>query len=33
VDAQSLTGANKLYESVGMRVARSWDVYERPSAR
>jgi mycothiol synthase len=33
VDAQSLTGANRLYESVGMRVARSWDVYERPSAR
>jgi mycothiol synthase len=31
VDAQSLTGANKLYESAGMSVERRWDVYQRPS--
>jgi ribosomal protein S18 acetylase RimI-like enzyme len=29
VDAASLTGANKLYESAGMRVVRRSDVYER----
>lgn len=29
VDAESLTGANKLYESAGMRVIRRNDVYER----
>jgi mycothiol synthase len=28
VDAESLTGANKLYESAGMRVIRRSDVYE-----
>lgn len=28
VDATSLTGANRLYESVGMRVVRQSDVYE-----
>lgn len=30
VDAESLTGANRLYESAGMRVVRRSDVYERP---
>jgi mycothiol synthase len=30
VDAESLTGANRLYESVGMRVIRRFDVYEKP---
>jgi ribosomal protein S18 acetylase RimI-like enzyme len=30
VDADSLTGANRLYESVGMRVVRRSDVYEKP---
>lgn len=29
VDADSLTGANRLYESVGMRVVRRSDVYEK----
>jgi mycothiol synthase len=29
VDATSLTGANRLYESVGMRVIRQADVYEQ----
>ena len=29
VDADSLTGANRLYESAGMRVVRRSDVYER----
>jgi mycothiol synthase len=29
VDAASLTGANRLYESVGMRVIRRADVYEQ----
>lgn len=29
VDADSLTGANRLYESAGMRVIRRSDVYER----
>jgi len=29
VDAQSLTGANRLYESVGMRVAHRLDIYEK----
>jgi mycothiol synthase len=29
VDAESLTGANRLYESAGMRVTRRTDVYER----
>ena len=28
VDAESLTGAHRLYESAGMRVAAVWDVYE-----
>lgn len=30
VDASSLTGANRLYESVGMRVAGQTDFYEKP---
>lgn len=30
VDAASLTGANRLYESVGMRVAFQMDVFEQP---
>ena len=29
VDAESLTGANKLYESVGMRVSDCFGVYEK----
>lgn len=29
VDAESLTGANKLYESAGMRVVRRNDIYEQ----
>jgi mycothiol synthase len=29
VDAESLTGANLLYESVGMQVARQNDIYEK----
>jgi ribosomal protein S18 acetylase RimI-like enzyme len=29
VDAESLTGANKLYENAGMRVVRQSDVYEK----
>jgi mycothiol synthase len=29
VDADSLTGANRLYESVGMRVVRRSDLYEK----
>jgi mycothiol synthase len=29
VDAESLTGANRLYESAGMRVVRQSDVYEK----
>jgi mycothiol synthase len=35
VDAESLTGANRLYESVGMRVQRQMEFYEKqlPSAR
>ncbi len=32
VDAESLTGAHKLYESVGMRVERRFDVYEKAVA-
>lgn len=30
VDADNSTGAVRLYERVGMRIARGWDVYERP---
>lgn len=29
VDAASLTGANRLYEQVGMRVAARFDIYEK----
>ena len=29
VDAQSLTGATRLYEKAGMRVDRQYDVYEK----
>lgn len=29
VDAESLTGANRLYEEVGMRVVARFDVYEK----
>ena len=29
VDATSLTGANRLYEGVGMRVAARFDIYEK----
>jgi mycothiol synthase len=32
VDAESLTGAHKLYESVGMRVERRFDIYEKADA-
>lgn len=30
VDTENVTGAVRLYESVGMRVARRLDIYERP---
>lgn len=30
VDAESLTGANRLYESAGMNVARQLDFFEKP---
>jgi ribosomal protein S18 acetylase RimI-like enzyme len=30
VDAESLTGAHRLYESAGMRVARQLDFFEKP---
>ena len=30
VDADSLTGANRLYESAGMRVVRRYDLFEKP---
>ena len=29
VDAASLTGATRLYESVGMRVTSQFDIYEK----
>lgn len=29
VDAENTTGATRLYESVGMRVRRAWDVFEK----
>lgn len=32
VDAESLTGANRLYEQAGMEVTRRWDVYQRDVA-
>ena len=32
VDAESLTGAHKLYESVGMHVERRFDIYEKPTS-
>ena len=32
VDAESLTGAHKLYESAGMRVAARYDIYEKELA-
>jgi mycothiol synthase len=32
VDATSLTGANRLYEQVGMRVAARFDIYEKQVA-
>ena len=31
VDASSLTGAHRLYESAGMRVLATFDIYERPA--
>ena len=30
VDAESQTGATRLYESVGMRTRRAWRVFEKP---
>jgi GNAT superfamily N-acetyltransferase len=30
VDSENSTGAVLLYESVGMRTVRAWDVYEKP---
>jgi mycothiol synthase len=30
VDAESLTGANRLYESMGMRVTRRLEIFEKP---
>jgi mycothiol synthase len=32
VDSENATGATALYERVGMRVLRRWDLWERPSA-
>ena len=32
VDAESLTGAHRLYESVGMHVERRFDIYEKPAS-
>jgi hypothetical protein len=32
VDAQSPTGATKLYEDVGMATETEWVVYEKPLA-
>jgi ribosomal protein S18 acetylase RimI-like enzyme len=32
VDAENPTGATRLYERVGMRTVRGWDVYEKPLA-
>jgi GNAT superfamily N-acetyltransferase len=32
VDAESLTGANRLYEQVGMRVSARFDIYEKTVA-
>ena len=32
VDAESLTGANRLYESAGMHVMRRLDIFEKPLA-
>lgn len=32
VDAESLTGANKLYERVGMQVSACFDIYEKAAA-
>jgi ribosomal protein S18 acetylase RimI-like enzyme len=29
VDSQSLTGATRLYERVGMRAVRQWDSFEK----
>lgn len=33
VDAESLTGAHRLYENAGMRVYRRSDIYEKPLSR
>jgi hypothetical protein len=30
VDSENSTGAVRLYEGVGMRTLRAWDVYEKP---
>jgi ribosomal protein S18 acetylase RimI-like enzyme len=30
VDSENSTGAVRLYERVGMRTVRAWDVYEKP---
>jgi mycothiol synthase len=30
VDSESPTGATRLYESVGMRVRRAWEIFETP---
>jgi mycothiol synthase len=32
VDAENPTGATRLYERVGMRTVRGWDLYEKPLA-
>jgi len=32
VDSENATGATALYERVGMRVAKRWDMWERSSA-
>jgi hypothetical protein len=32
IDAENSTGAVRLYEWVGMRTVRAWDVYEKRMA-
>ena len=32
VDAENATGATELYERVGMRIVKRWDLWERPGA-
>jgi hypothetical protein len=32
VDAENPTGATALYERVGMRIVKRWDLWDRPIA-